>query len=676
MGTRGFIEACFSPRKRISPRQRIFSYARCYHTTGYGRNLDQYRLLLDAAINDKWESVEGFIKSHLSSVEVPITVCGRTALHIAAGAGHSKFVLELVKLMSVEALELKDSYHGNTALHLAVIAGLDEAVKAMVQKHRHLTRIGNNKGLNPLLNAAIHVNKKHEGIIRFLCDEMQDEPTIFQGHSGAQLICSITHAGLYELATTLIRKHPSLATAREDDGNSSALYAIAEKDLSIPTPREADGNSTALYAIAEKDLSIPTPRQADGNSTALYAIAEKDLSIPTAYAESILSLLTYHRLCKITVKPSIFLKVIFFFDHSSRAFHGRKLKSNAVLELVKLIFKEFSSMNGEDKFRFFFGSNFLKTAVKNGSVDIVKMCISTYPDQLWIPQERRNIFEIVVKYRQETIFDFLYDHMNADEMILTTRTVESNGGNILHLAAKIAPPSRLNIYSSPVAQMQSEIIWFKKVKKRVPRALRIMRNKDGETPKEVFTREHKDLLKIAEAYMIRTAESCLVVAALVATVAFAAAITLPGGTFSDDADFKGKPILLGKQSFFVFMVADALALFSSTTAILLFLSIYIGNHNEDNIEIILPRTLKRGLGSLILSVLSVVIAFSMAISIILKDTYIWAPYLIFAVAAFTFYISLNHPLKLIFELDSIEKPLYWTTSRDHQRDVPLPLQNV
>ncbi|KAI3935611.1 hypothetical protein MKW92_018858 [Papaver armeniacum] len=515
-------------------------------------------------MSNDWKSAEDLITENPGSVEVPITVCGRTALHIAAGAAHSEFVLKLIKIMSVEALELKDSYDGNTALHLAVIAGLDEAVKAMVQKNGNLTRKCNKKGLNPLVNAAIHVNKKHTEIIRFLCGVMKDEQKSFEGHSGAQLICSVTHAGLY-------------------------------------------GNF--LF------LSIYT-------------------------------------------------------------FHGRKLKSNAVVELVKLIFKEFSSMNREDKFRFFFSSNFLKTAVKNGSVDIVKMCISTYPDQLWIPQERRNIFQIAVRNRQERIFDYLYDHMNADEDILTTRIVESDGGNILHVAAKIAPPCRLNIYTSPVTQMQSEIFWFKKVKKRVPRALRNMRNEDGETPREVFTREHKDLLKKAEAYMIRTAESCLVVAALVATVAFAAVITLPGGTFSDDADVKGKPILLGKRSFLVFMVADALALFASTTAILLFLSIYIGNHNEGNFELKLPRTLKRGLGSLILSVLSVVIAFSMAISIILKDKYIWAPYLIFAVAAFTFYVSLNCPLKLIFELDDIEKPLYWTTSRDHQPDVPLPLQNV
>ncbi|KAI3842178.1 hypothetical protein MKW92_020461, partial [Papaver armeniacum] len=61
-----------------------------------------YRPLLDAALNNEWESIGNFIDSHL---EVPITSCGRTALHIAAGAGHSKFVLQLLERIPIARLE-------------------------------------------------------------------------------------------------------------------------------------------------------------------------------------------------------------------------------------------------------------------------------------------------------------------------------------------------------------------------------------------------------------------------------------------------------------------------------------------------------------------------------------------------------------------------------------------
>ncbi|MCL7042776.1 hypothetical protein MKW94_011296, partial [Papaver nudicaule] len=400
---------------RVTIREPSFDYAKCYQNTEYGRNLELYQPLLVAAMNGKWDStVDNLLISHPSSVNVPITVCGRTALHIAAGAGHSKLVIKLVDLMSEEALGLKDSYDGNTALHLAVIAGLDEAVEAMVRKRRDLTRICNRKYLNPLLNAANHVSVKHKETIMFLCGVMKDEPSSFQGHSGAQLICSIIRADLYDLASQLIDEHPSLATARDKDG-----------------------------------------------STLLDVLAEKDISIPRAYEESTLSCLTYHQHCKITDTPSIFLKMLFCFGNNSKGFHDRTLNSNNVLNLADSVFKEISHMTKKDKYHFFFGSNFLETAAKNGSIDIVRKCVSTYPDQLWIPQEGRNIFQIAVENRQNKIFKYLYGHMNADEKILTTRVVESNGGNILHVAAKIAPSSRLNIFSCPVAQMQSELIWFK-----------------------------------------------------------------------------------------------------------------------------------------------------------------------------------------------------------------------
>ncbi|XP_026437601.1 ankyrin repeat-containing protein NPR4-like isoform X2 [Papaver somniferum] len=575
METRGFITTDGAPAKevRISIRQRSFNYAKCYQTTEYGRNLEQYRLLLDAAIKDKWESVEDFIRNDPSSVEVPITVCGRTALHIAAGAGHSKFVLELVKLMSIEALGLRDSYDGNTALHLAVIAGLDEAVKAMVQKDTNLARICNENELNPLLNAAIHVREEHEDIIRFLCDEMKNgEPSSFQGHLGAQLICSVTRAGLYELAYNLILEHPSLATAREDDGNT-ILDVLAEK-----------GPISSLPSVRHGELSFHSDTQQ----------------------------------CKFIDKTPTLLKVLLFLDPGYQ-------------ELVNTIFEEISHMTKEDMYHFFFGSNFLKTAAEKGAIEILEKCISTYPDQLWFPHEGRNIFQIAVENRQEKTFDYLYGHMNADEKILTTRTVDSNGGNILHVAAKFVPSFQIKggLRSSPVFQMQSEIQWFKKVEKRVPPALAKTKNDQGETPQEVFTREHKDLVKNAETYMLRTAESCLIVAALVATVAFAAAITVPGGNFSDsNATNKGMPIFLGNKSFLAFMVVDAIALFSSTFVIQVFLTVFVGSYNaEAKFEEIMPRRLEFGLVFLRISVVSVTIAFSIAL-MMLGNSYPWAPYVI------------------------------------------------
>ncbi|KAI3935603.1 hypothetical protein MKW92_018850 [Papaver armeniacum] len=580
MERRGFMatEGALANEICISVERSSFKSGYCYETAENDRNHDSYRPLLDAAMENKWRLVGDFIKSQLSSVEVPITVCGRTALHVAAGAGHSESVITLIEHMSIEALEMKDRYDGNTALHLAVIAGLDEAVKVMVQKNRNLTRICNKKGLNPLLNAAIHVNVEHREIFGFLSGVMKNEDSSsFQGHLGAHLICSITRAGLYELAYTLISEHPSLATAREDDGKTM-LDVLAEKGSAR---RLASAQQSALYF-----QSSPTQQY------------------------------------KFIDKPSTFLEKLFYPGPNCRARRSEKLRSSVILpELVKLIFEEMSRMTKEDMHRFFFNSNFLQTAAENGAIEIVKKCISTYPDQLWFPYKGRSIFQLAAENRQDNIFDFLYDHMNADEKILITRVVDSNGGNILHIAAKIAPPFRLK--HSPVKQIQRELKWFKKVEKRVPPALRNVRNDRGETPQEVFTREHKDLVK----------KQMHILAALVATVAFAAAFTVPGGNFSDsDATNKGKPIFLGRKLFLLFMVLDAIALFSSAYSIQVFLSAFGRTHTEATFESIIPIRLKYGLISLRVSVVCVMIVFSIAISITLGNKYVWAPYLIGVVA--------------------------------------------
>ena len=57
-----------------------------------------------------------------------------------------------------------------------------------------------------------------------------------------------------------------------------------------------------------------------------------------------------------------------------------------------------------------------------------------------------------------------------------------------------------------------------------------MQNYKGMTPEEVFDKEHKDLLKVGEEAMRETANSCMLVATLISTVVFAAALIVPGAS--------------------------------------------------------------------------------------------------------------------------------------------------
>ncbi|XP_039166325.1 uncharacterized protein LOC120286152 isoform X2 [Eucalyptus grandis] len=102
---------------------------------------------------------------------------------------------------------------------------------------------------------------------------------------------------------------------------------------------------------------------------------------------------------------------------------------------------------------------------------------------------------------------------------------------------------------------------------------------------EPFVEQRQDLLKEAGQWMKDTASSCSLVATLIITVTFAAAFTIPGGNDNNT----GIPIFLKKPSFMVFTAANALALFSSITATLMFLAILTSRYAAEDFLHSLPR---------------------------------------------------------------------------------------
>lgn len=94
-------------------------------------------------------------------------------------------------------------------------------------------------------------------------------------------------------------------------------------------------------------------------------------------------------------------------------------------------------------------------------------------------------------------------------------------------------------------------------------------NNRGQTPNDIFTDTHKDLVKDGSEWLSKTSESCSVVATLVATVAFATSSTIPGCV----KEGIGVPTLEGKPAFNIFAISSLVVLCSSVTAPVFFLSI-------------------------------------------------------------------------------------------------------
>ncbi|GMN28323.1 hypothetical protein TIFTF001_044225 [Ficus carica] len=192
--------------------------------------------------------------------------------------------------------------------------------------------------------------------------------------------------------------------------------------------------------------------------------------------------------------------------------------------------------------------------------------------------------------------------------------------------------------------MQQELLWFEEVKKIVQPHYIKEKNKKGKIPEEIFSKSHKLLLKDGEEWLKHTAHSCMIVSTLIATVVFAAAFTLPGGTNNS-----GIPVDLQYTSFLIFILSDGLALFSSVVAILMFLSILTSRYAENDFLKSLPLKLMIGLAALFFSIITMMIAFSFTFVIAYNNSGLkWVPFLISISAIFPILVFafLQFPLLL------------------------------
>ncbi|XP_068304032.1 ankyrin repeat-containing protein ITN1-like [Pyrus communis] len=229
-------------------------------------------------------------------------------------------------------------------------------------------------------------------------------------------------------------------------------------------------------------------------------------------------------------------------------------------------------------------------------------------------EKGRNIFQFAAECRQHKVFSLLYGLDAQPHWRRFVSTLDKSRNNMLHVVGTISSAAQINLIRGAALQMQRELQWFKEVEHFAePGDHEIVNSTDEMTPRELFTKGHKDLVKEGEKAMKDTATSCTVVGALIVTIMFAAAFTVPGGNKQDT----GLPIFLSKRAFITFIVSDVISLFSSTTSVMIFLGILTSRYAEDDFLKSLPTKMILGLITLFLSIAAMMIAFSSALSIML-----------------------------------------------------------
>ncbi|CAN6561247.1 unnamed protein product [Malus baccata var. baccata] len=283
-------------------------------------------------------------------------------------------------------------------------------------------------------------------------------------------------------------------------------------------------------------------------------------------------------------------------------------------------------------------------AAKNGVTEMVEKILESFPVAIHDTNtEKKNIVLLAVEYRQPHVYRLLLKRDILKESVFGR--VDNEGNSALHLAAKLGDHKPWLIPGAAL-QMQWEIKWYEFVKTSMPLHFFARHNKKGRTAKEIFTETHTTIVKAGGEWLTNTSESCSVVAALIATVAFATSTTVPGGIKEES----GAPILENQPAFDIFAIASLVALCFSVTAMVMFLAILTSRYQEKDFGKDLPRKLLVGLTSLFVSIASMLVSFCAGHFFVLKDKLKYAafpvyaitclPVTLFAMAQFPLYVDL------------------------------------
>ncbi|KAI8554066.1 hypothetical protein RHMOL_Rhmol05G0068700 [Rhododendron molle] len=490
--------------------------------------------------------------------------------------------------------------------------------------------------LETALIVAVRSAKRNH-FVKKVMEKMQREGVALiaqQDISGATALHAAVDGGNKEAAVWLVQKNSELANIGDKYGTLAVHVAAGLGN------REMVGfllQHTTNLSENESGLKLLHSLASSG----LYGIPLKLEDIANQPQESDIE----NTVERVVSSP------IFDPFNSIKFLRETKLIHHQALNLVKCLCEEVVKTDFPNAAKIF--TEPLRNATCVGIHEIVEEILESFPSAIHLRSEKdQSLFHLAIVYRRENVFNLIYQ-MEEDRRARAFLSMpDASTNNALHSAGNLALQQQLLLRASApgaALQMQRELQWFEEVGKcMLPQAKEHM-NADGKTPQEVFTETHKDLVKEGEGWMKDTANSCSIVAALITTIVFAAAITVPGGSFSDSSsDKKGLPIRLGGRAFTVFGVSDALAMFSSSASLLMFLSILTCRYGEEDFRYSLPRRLIIGLVTLFLSIISMMVAFGATLKIVFGEKTAWIviPVAVLSCVPVTLFVLLQFPLLL------------------------------
>ncbi|CAB4299903.1 unnamed protein product [Prunus armeniaca] len=570
-----------------------------------------YKPLFDAVSRGDWNEAKEFLTLHPDAIRARHPYSNKTALYMATELEHEHIVEELVQSMSEEDLEITE-YYGCSALALAAQRGNIKMVECMVGKSKKILSITTNQNLTPILLAS---NNDQWDVVHYLYSVTPIEDLMPEkGPYGAALIYYFITGRKFGMARELIRCCPRLVLTKNHQG---AFLMEAFMPSAFPSGTRLKFWQQWIYDSIHIDCTINDIRvsvQNEGNEEHNRTkIAWSVLGFLQGLNTNLLEILGIKRLREM------------------------KLAHIEALELLDNMCEVTKHSDSED---FLIPAVFRATEL--GMFEFIDRVLQARPNLVRACNSMgRNLFQFAIECRQEKVYNLFYSKLSKRQRTAIGNIADRDNNCALHVAGMFSPLARLDKISGAALKMQRELQWFKEVENIVVPLVKESLNKEHKMPREMFTKNHNQLAKEGERWMKETASSCTVVGALIITIMFAVAFTIPGGNNGQT----GFPIFLHKKLFMAFIVSDAVSLFSSTTSVLMFLGILTSRYAEDDFLKSLPTKMIIGLSTLFISIATMMVAFSSALFIMIHEqSWIVIPMIFVASVPVTLFIWMQFPL--------------------------------
>ncbi|XP_028770075.1 uncharacterized protein LOC114727540 [Neltuma alba] len=559
-------------------------------------------ILHKAIAKNNWSTVKAIIDRHPKVLNVDFaTSMGETPLHVAAKFGHLGIVEELVRLVPEEYLEIRDAYYNNTPLAIAVShSELIPVAACLIGKNKKALEIPAEDDSEIPVTSAFYSGHKEMG--RYLYSVTPWEAfKPEKGTVGPEFLHACLRSGELDIALDLLRRCKELlfATDINEDPTIQNIARYIHTTLHISRlpfwERWLYHYTKIPSTTTTGHFCVDIQQEGESNQAGQGIKKIYEMKVQHAKAAEILNFVCDNLIYLNDVKK----------------------------DMVK---KALISVSEEENVEFLL-------RVMNANTELITLVSYGEPDL--------SIFFDAIKYRRAGIFNLLRGFRFKN---VAASSIDSERNTLLHVAAMLAPSTYLHGIPGAALQMQREMQWFMAVRSVMDPGDRLLVNKKGLTPMQIFKENHKELRTEGEKWMKETASSCSVVGVLIVGIMFAAALTVPGGNNQDS----GYPIFMKEKLFKVFIISDALSLCSSTISLLTCLAIVTSRYAEEDFLFLLPTKLIIGLSMLFLSIATMMISFLATIMIMVQynASHLWVtlPVIVFAGIPVTLFVLLQLPL--------------------------------